>query len=372
MKILQRSHVSKKAVATLAFTFSVATSGLAFGQDFVNAPLPTHYAGQTAALSIAESPRTHSSAAEPLKPTDVEHGRRLNGEVYDGLPIERRFDQPTAPRVPVVPRVEKTLDVPADGPSKSKKEVAELDEAQANLMDQDAASSGCQHENCRHENCRHENDRQENCQHKDSQHKDCQHEDNRCASGQREGCQHDLAEHLEMVEVVFNSGIIRKMLGLVAENIELKAQLKIQEIEFAARQQVQATERHQRETGQRIQDLQQVNEELRRNNQALSQLEEAQTNEATQRYKALERKLAESIREQSELLKVNRELKLKAEHQHATQQQTLQRAVAELDTVRRSKSELEHRTRTLESQLRELKDKMEGLHKAEKKKKKLR
>lgn len=122
------------------------------------------------------------------------------------------------------------------------------------------------------------------------------------------------------VERMMHAGAMQHFMELMKENCELKAQLKIQQIEFEAKQRLlmaeHAAEQQRRESEERIDELESMNAELQQAQQLLTARAEKQIQEL-----------------RSQLVEHSREM---------------QRA-------QQGKAELEHRARALEAKLEELK-----------------
>ena len=93
MTLLRTSRVVELADLALASTFVVATFPCLQGQCLVDAPLPGYYAGHPARMQIAELPPS----------------ARIDGEVYDGRPIDGRFNRNPTPRIQIAPQAERNM-----------------------------------------------------------------------------------------------------------------------------------------------------------------------------------------------------------------------------------------------------------------------
>lgn len=288
---------------------------------------------------------------DSAKSTDAERRATLpvDGDVYDGLPIERRFERRTESRVEIAPRVEAPVT-----PLATEREVEQV------TRDGQDEPQG-------------EGDREKGISQSEDDGEGQNRLRNRDADEEEEDdddCEDELEEHFEAVERVLNSKLVLEMLGLLKENTELKAQLKIQEIEFEARRRVDAVEHEQQAAQRRIHELEIGHEHQLSERHDAAMRMQAQAKEATQHSEMLQRELAKSAEELNELRAVNQQLQQQVERVQASHAKAVQESLRKLAEAQQSKAELEHRARALEAHLKELRDKLESPRKEDKKKNK--
>ncbi len=294
--------------------------------------------------TLGEDPKSASPAALPPSAA-------VKGEVYDGLPIPGRFESKSAPRVRMAPRAERKASVIATE-NDVEKEVEEVEKVASVKRDgEDEVVVDSQNALAIKDANRDE--KEENCEDEDED----------------EDQNDELEEHFELVDRVLNSEVVQSMLGLIKENYELKAQLKIQAVEFKARQKIDVAKNEQRAAESRIQELERAIEASHREQHAAEMRAEAHAKEAMQHREMSQVALVKSAHETKELRLANQELQQQVEKLQAACEQTQRETLRKLDAAQRSKAELEHRARVLETQLEELRGKQESAGKEGKKKK---
>ncbi len=310
MKKLRLESFSRKLGMLLAAVSALPYAADVRGQDFQQQPLPSFYAGRPAGMSPVEL----QTASVPPVMLAQDGGPRQRGPREaaqpDGEPAQNARSAGPQRRPPS--NAEAATKTEAAGPENS---ASESTEPTSRVYD-GLPAEGREHVKPREP---------QSPSHQYPQPPSRQYPQPPSGTSPQRPHQGSLSS----VERMMHAGAMQQFLELIKENCELKAQLKIQQIEFEAKQRLlvaeHAAEQQRRESEDRIGELESMNAELQQAQQLLAARAEKQMQELRSQMMEQSREMQRAQQGKTELEHRARALEAQLEHMKSNQKAPVQR-----------------------------------------------